>query len=279
MYLHHHMTCAYKAVKQLSCAAYPNKMPVYICVTGGLIFKRIALTRQENEIRKHQRDCGVYWESDGFSGRQIASFPPIASRSSRVLILGTMPGRVSLRERQYYAHPQNAFWPIVGGIVGFEPTIPYRDRVALVQSARIAVWDVLKSCVRENSLDSAIEASSVVPNHFATFLAEHPQIRRICFNGSAAQALFLRHVRPRLAAGPEIEYLRLPSTSPANASWSLPDKVAGVAAGHRPGRSSRARQPAAETVPRPRVNGRCASRRDWRVGGAIRAASRPGHGA
>jgi TDG/mug DNA glycosylase family protein len=155
----------------------------------------------------------------------IHSFPPIASGMPRVLILGTMPGKVSLRERQYYAHPQNAFWRIIGGILGVDPASPYDARVAAVQSAGIAVWDVLKSCIRESSLDSAIDASSVLPNDFAAFFAEHPQIRRICFNGAKAEALFMKHVRPRLPANPDVQYLRLPSTSPANASLTLPEKV------------------------------------------------------
>jgi double-stranded uracil-DNA glycosylase len=155
----------------------------------------------------------------------IESFPPIASGTARVLILGTMPGRVSLRERQYYAHPQNAFWRIIGAILGFDPALPYHERVAAVQAAGIAIWDVLKACAREGSLDSAIDAASVVPNDFAAFLAEHPDIRRICFNGATAQALYLKHVRPRLGNDAHREYLRLPSTSPANASWSFAEKA------------------------------------------------------
>jgi double-stranded uracil-DNA glycosylase len=155
----------------------------------------------------------------------VQSFPPIAQRTARVLILGTMPGRVSLRERQYYAHPQNAFWRITGAILGFDPALPYPERVASVQSAGIAIWDVLKACAREGSLDSAIDAASVVPNDFAAFLAEHSRIHRICFNGATAQAIYMKHVRPRLGNGEDVEYLRLPSTSPANASLSLAEKA------------------------------------------------------
>jgi double-stranded uracil-DNA glycosylase len=155
----------------------------------------------------------------------VQSFPPIARGMPRVLILGTMPGKVSLRERQYYAHPQNGFWRIVGGLLGFDPASPYDARVASVQSAGIAIWDVLKSCIREGSLDSAIEASSVVPNDFAAFLGEHPQIRRICFNGATAEALYMKHVRPCLPANPDVQHLRLPSTSPAHASLALSEKM------------------------------------------------------
>ncbi len=136
-----------------------------------------------------------------------------------------MPGKASLRERQYYAHPRNQFWPIVGALLGFDPASAYEARTASLRSARVALWDVLKSCIRETSLDSAIVASSVVPNDLADFLAAHRQIRRICFNGGAAEKLYIRHVRPRLAADPEIEHLRLPSTSPAHAALPLSAKL------------------------------------------------------
>lgn len=156
---------------------------------------------------------------------QINSFPPISRRTARVLILGTMPGRVSLREGQYYAHPRNLFWRFLGEMLGFDPASPYATRVAALRSADIALWDVLKSCVRASSLDSAIEASSAVPNDFAAFFAAHPQIRRICFNGAKAEALFIMHVQPLLGVNPDIQHLRLPSTSPANASLPLPEKL------------------------------------------------------
>ena len=156
---------------------------------------------------------------------RVHSFPPIAGGTARVLILGTMPGKASLREGQYYAHPQNAFWKIIGGILRFDPASPYDARVAAVRSAGIAVWDVLRSCVRESSLDSAIEAASVVPNDFARLFGEHPQIRRICFNGAMAEALYMRYVRPGLPADPAMRYVRLPSTSPANAGLPFSEKL------------------------------------------------------
>jgi double-stranded uracil-DNA glycosylase len=155
----------------------------------------------------------------------VQSFPPIESAASRVLILGTMPGRVSLRERQYYAHPQNAFWRIAGTILGFDPASPYEARIAMMRAAKIAIWDVLKSCTRQSSLDSDIVHASAVPNDLPAFLGEHPQIRRICFNGAKAKALFARHVLPRLAPSPEVHYVRLPSTSPANASLRWSEKL------------------------------------------------------
>jgi double-stranded uracil-DNA glycosylase len=157
---------------------------------------------------------------------QVESFPPIARQTARVLILGTMPGGASLRAHQYYAHPRNQFWQIVGELLAFDPTSPYEGRVAALRSADIALWDVLRSCIRPGSLDSAIEPRSALPNDFASFLAAHPQIRRICFNGAKAEALYTRLVRPQLAAGPAIQYLRLPSTSPANAALPFAAKLA-----------------------------------------------------
>jgi hypoxanthine-DNA glycosylase len=155
----------------------------------------------------------------------VRSFPPIARATARVLILGTMPGQASLRAGQYYAHPRNQFWPIVAELLGFDPASPYAARVAGLSSADIALWDVLKSCIRRSSLDSAIVPSSAVSNDFAQFLASHQQIERICFNGATAEALYMRHVRPGLAARPEVRHLRLPSTSPANAALTFGAKL------------------------------------------------------
>jgi TDG/mug DNA glycosylase family protein len=155
----------------------------------------------------------------------VQSFPPIESSSARLLILGTMPGIASLRAGQYYAHPQNAFWRIAGTIMGFDPASPYEVRVALMRTAGIAIWDVLKSCTRRTSLDSDIVHATAVPNDLPAFLSEHPGIRRICFNGAKAEGLYARHVVPRLAVGPEVHYLRLPSTSPANASVPWAQKL------------------------------------------------------
>ncbi len=155
----------------------------------------------------------------------VHSFAPVAAATARVLILGSMPGKASLAAGQYYAHPRNQFWRITGELVGFDPAGPYPARLAGLCSADVALWDVLASCIRQSSLDSAIQPLSVVPNDFAGFLATHPRIRRICFNGAKAEALYMRQVRPRLAPGPEVEHLRLPSTSPAHAALPFPAKL------------------------------------------------------
>ena len=146
------------------------------------------------------------------------SFAPLARRDARVLILGSMPGVASLRERQYYAHAQNQFWPIMGALFGAGRELDYTRRVRTLMERRVAVWDVLKSCERAGSLDGNIDPSSERPNNFARFFAEHGEVRKVFFNGGKAQSAFTRHVLPRLPALPgRVSFARLPSTSPAHA--------------------------------------------------------------
>jgi double-stranded uracil-DNA glycosylase len=153
------------------------------------------------------------------------SFPPIATAESRVLILGSMPGKVSLQAGEYYAHPRNLFWEFVARCVGLDREAPYHVRVAALQGRGVALWDVLKSCTRTSSLDSDILKSSVVVNEFGAFLDSHPHIKSVYFNGAKAEALFTRHVLAGLPTNRGLSYTRLPSTSPANASIPFGTKV------------------------------------------------------
>ena len=84
----------------------------------------------------------------------LTSFPPIVNDAAHTLILGSMPGELSLQMSQYYAHPRNLFWPIMGELGGFDPTLPYPERIAHIQRVGFALWDVLQHCEREGSLDS-----------------------------------------------------------------------------------------------------------------------------
>ena len=165
-------------------------------------------------------------ELHNFMGVPLYCFPPVSRGDARVLILGSMPGERSLREAQYYAYPHNAFWPIMAQLFDFSPTLPYAERLEHLKANHVALWDVLASCRRKGSLDSAIEADSVRPNDFGAFLLAHPQLRVIFFNGGPAEQLFRRHVLPRLAPLPaDLPLLRLPSTSPANARLKLEEKL------------------------------------------------------
>ncbi|MFO1418666.1 MAG: DNA-deoxyinosine glycosylase [Methylotetracoccus sp.] len=159
---------------------------------------------------------------------RIQSFPPVAGPDPRVLILGSMPGRASLDAAQYYAHPRNAFWPIMGQLLGFAPDEAYPKRLEALKSAGIALWDVLLHCSRSGSLDASIDTVSERANDIPGFLLAHPTVERIYFNGSKAAECFKRHVRPHLGALESgLSCQRLPSTSPAHAALSLDAKLRG----------------------------------------------------
>ncbi len=157
----------------------------------------------------------------------IQSFAPIARRDAVVLILGTVPSRASLAAGQFYGHPQNAFWKIMGELFDAGREVPYAERQRRLKRQRVAVWDVLRECEREGSLDSAIVAASEVPNDFVTFFARHRQIRAVFFNGTKAEQTFRRKILPELNDRLDgIHLERLPSTSPANASYRYEQKLA-----------------------------------------------------
>jgi double-stranded uracil-DNA glycosylase len=137
-----------------------------------------------------------------------------------------MPGAASLRVAEYYAHPRNAFWMIAESLCGIAKDAPYPARVRALEAAGIAVWDVLETCRRSGSLDSSIEPESIVANDFSGFLQQNPGIRRIYFNGGAARQLYDRHVLGTLPENLQlIPRITLPSTSPANAGFSLQEKT------------------------------------------------------
>lgn len=138
------------------------------------------------------------------------------------MILGSLPGAASLRAGQYYAHPRNAFWPILGSVFGFDPAIDYAARVAALKRARIAVWDVCRAAHRPGSLDSAIDRASVEVNDFPALCAAHTAIEAVLLNGGTADALFRKRVLPGLDSAPEPR--ALPSTSPAHAGLSFAEK-------------------------------------------------------
>ncbi|MCV7030588.1 DNA-deoxyinosine glycosylase [Mycobacterium sherrisii] len=144
----------------------------------------------------------------------LHGLPPVVDDRARVLILGSFPSAQSLVAGQYYANPRNAFWHIAGELLGFDPAAPYDHRLTALQARGIALWDVLRSCRRVGSADSAIDPKSLAVNDFADFYAGHPGIVRVYFNGAKAEVVYRR----RAHAPPRLGYQRLPSTSPAHAT-------------------------------------------------------------
>jgi double-stranded uracil-DNA glycosylase len=163
----------------------------------------------------------------GAAARHDRCFPPIARRDARALILGSLPGRRSLEMQQYYAHPQNAFWKLVTAIFDADANLTYERRARLLVKNRIALWDVLAAAERPGSLDSSIVHASAEANDFREFFRVHPRVRRVFFNGRKAEEIFRRRVLPALGADfPAIEYVSLPSTSPAHAGMPFAKKLA-----------------------------------------------------
>ncbi len=151
---------------------------------------------------------------------RIFSFPPVARSDARVLILGSMPGKVSLDAQQYYAHPRNLFWPIMGALFGANPARSYPERLQILQDHHVALWDVLQSCEREGSLDSDIQCE--VAHDFARFFESHPHVSHVFFNGAKAENAFRLHVKDYPS---HLILTRLPSTSPAHAALSFAHKL------------------------------------------------------
>lgn len=157
---------------------------------------------------------------------RVRAFPPILGARPRLLILGSLPGVASLRAGEYYAHPRNQFWPIMAALYGTPADAPYAQRIATLRAAGVCVWDVLAEATRAGSADADIDASSARAHGIHDLLLRHPSITRVAFNGGTARRLFDRHVRPSLPPGrlATLEFLTLPSTSPAHASLNRDGK-------------------------------------------------------
>ena len=134
-----------------------------------------------------------------------------------------MPGTESLKQQQYYAHPRNSFWPVMGELFGFDPALSYADRLAALRKNSIALWDVAHQCVRPGSLDSNIRDAEA--NDFAGFFKTHTKVEMVFFNGATAEQLYRKLVSPTLpTALQQLPMLRLPSSSPAHAGMTVAQK-------------------------------------------------------
>ncbi|HKX43189.1 MAG TPA: DNA-deoxyinosine glycosylase [Burkholderiaceae bacterium] len=153
----------------------------------------------------------------------LQGLAPVIDRRTRLVVLGSFPGVASLQAQQYYGHPRNHFWPILGAIWRRDlAALPYPQRLGAMLEHGLGLWDVYASCRREGSLDSAIEAP--VLNDLASLPLLAPQLRTIAHNGGES-ARSMRHTIAH-TQGTGVAVLRLPSTSPANASWSFERKLA-----------------------------------------------------
>ena len=139
------------------------------------------------------------------------SFAPVADPAARVLILGSLPGELSLRRAQYYGNPRNQFWRLLGAVMDSDlEALDYEPRLSALRSAGIALWDVVRSARRGGSLDGAIRDHQ--PNALAEFAATLPALRAIAFNGGKASAVGRR----QLDEPSRWALLDLPSSSPAH---------------------------------------------------------------
>ncbi len=142
------------------------------------------------------------------------SFSPIVPSASKLLLLGSLPGDRSLATQEYYAHPQNRFWKILATLFSRPLPKDYSEKLRILQEEKIALWDVCETAQRVGSMDTAIIAE--IPNAIDQLLDEHPTIKAICFNGQKAEKLYDKY----FARKKNIQYITLPSTSPANASFN-----------------------------------------------------------
>jgi len=168
---------------------------------------------------------------------RLSGLGPVAAPGARLLVLGSFPSVASLQAQQYYAHPRNHFWPILSALWGLEgaqalTALPYAERLPIVQAHGLAIWDVYAGCERQGSLDSAIQKAEL--NDLAGLIQRIPTLEAIAHNGGESA----RHMKITQALG--LPVYKLPSTSPANASWSFERKLAAwraVFAAHRLARS------------------------------------------
>jgi double-stranded uracil-DNA glycosylase len=157
----------------------------------------------------------------------LKSMPAQVAENTHTLVLGSMPGVASLTEQQYYAHPRNAFWPIVGALYGIDVRASYAHRLRQLLACGVGLWDIVGQCERKGSLDSDITADSIVVNDVAGLIRRNQKLVTILINGGAATKLFRNHVLPQLHAQMRVPLcIAMPSTSPANARLSIDDKIA-----------------------------------------------------
>lgn len=152
---------------------------------------------------------------------QCVGFDPIVAAEPKLLILGTMPSVASLQADFYYAHPRNAFWPIMADYFQL-PVETIQQKRLLIEQSGLALWDVLQACERSGSLDTAIRQP--VANAFTVLFQQYPSLKTVLLNGKTAEKLFKQAVLPKQPLPDQLNIQTLPSTSPANARMKLETK-------------------------------------------------------
>lgn len=157
--------------------------------------------------------------------RRLLGLAPAIGAGARALVLGSMPGAESLRLQQYYAHPRNDFWRIVEDLYAIPRGLDYPARMSALNTAGVALWDVLAECVRPGSLDASIDLSSARTNDIGALLRSYDGIERIVLNGGFAAQTFRRRILAEAAIAAQVSVFPVPSTSPANASIPYATKL------------------------------------------------------
>lgn len=156
---------------------------------------------------------------------RVHSFEPLIGSNPRILILGSMPSVISLQFIQYYGNPRNAFWPIMSELFGIEIESGYPDRIEQFSRLPVVLWDTIKACHREGSLDSDIQKHQLEANDIPSLLNRFSNIKLVAFNGATSEKYFKQLVKPNLSNSRAIDFIRLPSTSPANAGMKFEEKL------------------------------------------------------
>lgn len=164
-------------------------------------------------------------DSTRVDSTRVRSIEPIIGQNPRIIILGSMPGIISIKAAQYYANPRNLFWNVLADLFGIDIDVSYESRVEQMRALPIILWDTLKACHREGSLDSKILNTDIEANDITALLKQFPTVQAIAFNGGASAKYFDRLVKPQLPKDLDIELFKMPSTSPANAGMTREHKL------------------------------------------------------
>ncbi len=159
---------------------------------------------------------------------QLQGLAPLYNTKARILILGSMPGQASLNQQQYYGHPRNQLWPLLQQLFGIDASLDYQSRCQQALGAGVAFWDVIGSCQRSGSLDSAIVRDSIRFNPLEQLCQQLPDLQHIWLNGGKAAQSFRHYQRQQVTAmllTSSVKISTLPSTSPAHASLTFAQKL------------------------------------------------------